>query len=288
MLVRLSKPRSPRRFFSWPMRALTKPWRSLANLYSAFSERSPWARATAISLGSSTLSSCSRVSISCCSFCLILANGSVMRNPRQRKMMRSPARPNSANNIIRGRETEVQGVSPTARRVIPELIGRYGVSVDRWAFGDFEFDGLGSGLAFGVADGHGVFRGFSRSNLEAAGVRGPDFAHRGIDSHGFCIRDVVAELGTFARVDGRGRKVQGTNGEFGAAKSLNASHVVGVLLFGGFDGIAFFDGAIRFPTGKEEEGDIDDDAQSSERGKEEGALEEGFDRLGGKIGVSHA
>src|ERR1700687_1557961 len=60
------------------MRAFTKPWRSLAYLYSAFSERSPWARATAISLGSSTLSSWESWSISAWSFFLILASGSDM------------------------------------------------------------------------------------------------------------------------------------------------------------------------------------------------------------------
>src|SRR6266403_3336265 len=58
------------------MRALTKPWRSLAYLYSAFSDRSPCARAIAISLGRSTFSSWSRWSISSCSFFLIFAIGS--------------------------------------------------------------------------------------------------------------------------------------------------------------------------------------------------------------------
>src|SRR5713226_6926466 len=76
MLVRFNIPRSPKRFFNWAMRAFTKPWRSFAYLYSAFSERSPWARATAISLGSSTFSSWSRRSISSWSFCLIFAIGS--------------------------------------------------------------------------------------------------------------------------------------------------------------------------------------------------------------------
>src|ERR1700722_16795105 len=52
-------PRSPMPFFNAPIRAFTNPWRSLANLYSAFSERSPCARATAISFGSSTFNSCS-------------------------------------------------------------------------------------------------------------------------------------------------------------------------------------------------------------------------------------
>src|ERR1700719_3567138 len=60
------------------MRALTKPWRSLAYLYSAFSERSPCARATAISLGKSTFNSCASWSISSSNFCFILASGSCM------------------------------------------------------------------------------------------------------------------------------------------------------------------------------------------------------------------
>src|SRR5215813_15544412 len=68
-------PKSPMRFLSCAILALTYVWRSFAYLYSAFSERSPCARATAISLGSSTLSSCSSWSISSCSFCLIFAIG---------------------------------------------------------------------------------------------------------------------------------------------------------------------------------------------------------------------
>src|SRR6266404_2138952 len=78
MLVRFNIPRLPMRFFNWPMRALIKPWRSLAYLYSAFSERSPCARATAISLGKSTFNSWSSWSISSCNFFLIFAIGSDM------------------------------------------------------------------------------------------------------------------------------------------------------------------------------------------------------------------
>src|SRR5579864_4428277 len=76
MLVRLSMPRSPMRFFNCPMRAFTNPCRSFAYLYSAFSERSPCARATAISLGRSMLSSRSSAAISSCNFVLIFFNGS--------------------------------------------------------------------------------------------------------------------------------------------------------------------------------------------------------------------
>src|ERR1700739_2619727 len=111
-------PRSPRRFLSWPMRALTKLWRSLAYLYSAFSERSPWARATAISLGSSTLSSCSRVSISCCNFDLIFARGSVIRSPLvQKNDAEFGLTELRQNDIIKGREMEEQGEEQSCRHL---------------------------------------------------------------------------------------------------------------------------------------------------------------------------
>src|SRR5208282_6044639 len=71
-------PTSPMRFLSWPRRAETYAWRSLAYLYSAFSERSPWARATLISLGSSSCSSCSRAAISSLSFFLIFSVRSII------------------------------------------------------------------------------------------------------------------------------------------------------------------------------------------------------------------
>src|ERR1700736_1356719 len=89
------------------MRALTKPWRSLAYLYSAFSERSPCARATAISLGKSTFNSCESWSISSSSFCFILASGSCMFfisdlfRAAIKKRRRSPEVPNPAVNDYR-------------------------------------------------------------------------------------------------------------------------------------------------------------------------------------------
>src|SRR6266851_7477663 len=80
MLVKFIMLRSPIRFLRLVILRLTYPWRSLANLYSAFSERSPWARATAISLGRSTLSSCSSAVSSSWIFCLIFFNGSDIAN----------------------------------------------------------------------------------------------------------------------------------------------------------------------------------------------------------------
>src|SRR5580704_14091097 len=66
------------RWWSWARRVETNDWRSLAYLYSAFSERSPWARATLISLGSSSWSSCSRAAISSFSFFLIFSARSII------------------------------------------------------------------------------------------------------------------------------------------------------------------------------------------------------------------
>src|SRR5580704_17638269 len=66
------------RLCSWPSRAATYPWRSFAYLYSAFSERSPCARATLISLGSSSWSSCSSAAISAFSFFFIFSARSII------------------------------------------------------------------------------------------------------------------------------------------------------------------------------------------------------------------
>src|SRR5271154_6386404 len=69
---------SAMRWRGWRSRAETYAWRSLAYLYSAFSERSPCARATLISLGSSSCSSCSRAAISSLSFFLIFSVRSII------------------------------------------------------------------------------------------------------------------------------------------------------------------------------------------------------------------
>src|ERR1700689_4223188 len=73
---------SAMRWWSWPSRAETSPCRSLAYLYSAFSERSPWARATLISFGSSSCSSCSSRAISSLSFFLIFSVRSIIGHLR--------------------------------------------------------------------------------------------------------------------------------------------------------------------------------------------------------------
>src|ERR1700732_5000703 len=66
------------RWWSWARRVETNDWRSLAYLYSAFSERSPCSRATLISLGSSSWSSCSSAAISAFSFFFIFSARSII------------------------------------------------------------------------------------------------------------------------------------------------------------------------------------------------------------------
>src|SRR3984957_10720431 len=66
------------RWWSWARRVETNDWRSLAYLYSAFSDRSPCARATLISLGSSSWSSCSSAAISAFSFFFIFSARSII------------------------------------------------------------------------------------------------------------------------------------------------------------------------------------------------------------------
>src|SRR5579885_1221325 len=123
ILLRFSIPRSPMRFLSCAIRAFTKLCRSLANLYSAFSDKSPCARATAISFGRSTFSSCSSASISSCSFCLIFFSGSDMVSIFQtlcQKRLRSPALlegpPGPALRHYRGRSFRATSDAPGNQR----------------------------------------------------------------------------------------------------------------------------------------------------------------------------
>src|SRR5580704_2791375 len=91
------------RWWSWARRVETNDWRSLAYLYSAFSERSPWARATLISLGNSSWSSCSRAAISAFSFFLIFSARSIILGVmRERYSVNRPSRTvlNAYNEII--------------------------------------------------------------------------------------------------------------------------------------------------------------------------------------------
>src|SRR5579864_5447122 len=82
MLFMLIKDKSARRRPSCRRRAFTNSWRCFAMWYSAFSLRSPSATAFFSSLGSSWLSSCSRVLISSWSFflsCSVILRGIINR-----------------------------------------------------------------------------------------------------------------------------------------------------------------------------------------------------------------
>lgn len=136
-----------------------------------------------------------------------------------------------------------------------------------------ELDGLGGGLAFGVSDGEGVLGGFLWRNVEATGVRGPNFANGRVQSHRFCIGDVVAKLGAFAGVDGGRRKIESADGEFGATEFLNGGEIVGAAFFGGPGSIAFFEGAIVFPASEENKGKVQSHAESNDAGNEDRPFE---------------
>src|ERR1700730_1818061 len=116
ILLKFSIPRSPILFLSCPILAFTYPCRSLAYLYSAFPERSPCARALAISFGRSMFNSCSSWSISPCKRCLIFARGSDMVVSHQKslpkKCSRSPVEQDGSPDPARTNIIDARHLTP--------------------------------------------------------------------------------------------------------------------------------------------------------------------------------
>src|ERR1700732_2211564 len=174
MFVRFSMPRSPMRFFNCPMRAFTNPCRSFAYLYSAFSDRSPCARATAISLGKSTFNSWESWSISSSNFCFILASGSCMFfsatffRAAIKKRWRSPEVPNPAVKIIDGVELRPQGAPiQNHRAYLPAAGHTIGLL-------DLDIQCLGLRVTGGILYRQGIGSVFFGRDIHAAVVRRPN------------------------------------------------------------------------------------------------------------------
>src|ERR1017187_1677376 len=106
---------SARRFFKWPMRALRKPCRSLAAWYSAFSLRSPWARAFRISFGSSTRYSYSSTVISSWSFFLMSVIEQGQLPSSHYSLGGSPLLHYHVHRTVSAAGAEVQGLRPDGR-----------------------------------------------------------------------------------------------------------------------------------------------------------------------------
>src|SRR5882724_11447850 len=259
MLVRLSMPKSPMRFFNWAMRALTKPCRSLAYLYSAFSERSPCARATAISLGRSTFSSWSSWSISSCSFFLIFAIGSDMRLHQKRfagegfwKVHLPP--PRSTNY----RCDEIAGTSA----VLP-----ISVHLHRHLLGD--------AVAVGTLGREGVSGCCSGLNVHAQVVRRPDLAILRLERDGPGVGDAEANLRGFAPVNS-GCGIQHLNRELAAAELFDRRLILLPLFFGLRVRSALVVSARVLMPGKNNPSDVQGDDEDQQRGIHEWILEDAF------------
>src|SRR2546423_170219 len=236
MLVRFSMPRSPIRFLSCPMRAFTKPWRSLANLYSAFSERSPWARATAISLGRSMLSSRSSAVISSCSFCLIFFSGSdivVMFRRRSCALILDTANPNYKGGRIPA-TSKLSGITKITR------------------LAHFDVDSRRFGVAGGIGDGQRIGGVLFGSDVHAAGIGGPDGTGLRLQFHRFRVGHSVAELRSLPAMDHAGADVETLDGEFFAAKLFQRNTVAFALFARGLLAISRFNPAIFFPAGEQD------------------------------------
>ena len=114
-------------------------------------------------------------------------------------------------------------------------------------------------------------------------MRRPDFAGGRIESDGFGVGHVVAELRGFAVMNDGGRNVEGTNGELGAAELLDGRAIVFAALLRGFFGVATFEGAVGFVAGNKKKGDVGENAKKNNRRIEVRILEDGPLR---SIGVS--
>src|SRR5262249_53370393 len=266
MLLRFSKPRSPSRFLSWPMRPLPNPVRSLAYLYSAFSERSPWARATAISLGSSTLSSYSSWSISSCNFCLIFAIGSAMRLHREvlragskariQKVSRGKdqqSRPRAASSIDAGKlneqEQSYRAIMPCLSHGDPDLLGdRPAVTANRRQRVSCCFFWL---------------------YVDAQIVGRPNRTVLGFERDGLGVGNAKTYLGGVASANLR-RGIQHLNGEFAAAQLFDGGLVALTSFFFLLAVYALFVGPVSDVARKQNPYDIDGDHQDRKRGINEG------------------
>jgi|SRR5271165_3675352 len=121
---------------------------------------------------------------------------------------------------------------------------------------DLEFDGPGGGLSGSVGNREGIPGGFFWREVDAAGMRGPDFAFGGIEGDGFGVGNVVAKLCLFAATNQRRRNINRTNGEFPTAKLLDGAAIVLTVFDGLLFSVALFELAIGFIACEQNEGDI--------------------------------
>ncbi len=150
---------------------------------------------------------------------------------------------------------------------------------------NLDLDGLGGGIAGSVGNGEGVGSGFFWGEIEAAVVRGPDFAFRRVERDGLGVGDVVAELGFFAAMDGRTGDIESAEAEFGAAELFDGAAVVFAALFKLFFFGALFEIASGLVAGVDGVTNIGGEKEDKCAGVEEGIFERGF--YGGFRGGVH-
>src|SRR5689334_9926116 len=142
----------------------------------------------------------------------------------------------------------------------------------RLRLADWEFDALRDGISGCILNSEGVGGGFPGRDIQAAGMRGPDRADRGIVSDTFGVGAVIAELRGFPGANGARRYVEAADSGFGTAQLLNGESIFFALLLG----LALFCLSLEFPAGfvarVENVGDIEEYAENGQGGIKEGVF----------------
>src|SRR6266436_6334832 len=148
---------------------------------------------------------------------------------------------------------------------------------------DFDGEGLGRGVARGVASSQRVSGCFGGTYIETARIRRPNWAGGRIERDLFCVGDAITKLSGLAATN-LGIAVKRLNGEFGAAHLLDGSTILFLLLLRGGVASPPVDLAIFTPAGKNNPADVDGDEEENSAGVDERIFPDGFcDRRGRSI-----
>ncbi len=148
---------------------------------------------------------------------------------------------------------------------------------------DFDGEGLGRGVARGVASSQRVSGCFGGTYIETARIRRPNWAGGRIERDLFCVGDAITKLSGLAPTN-LGITVKRLNGEFRAAHLLDSSTILFLLLLRGGVASPPVDLAIFTPAGKNDPADVDGKEEENSAGVDERIFPDGFfDRRGRSI-----
>src|SRR5713226_9544466 len=147
---------------------------------------------------------------------------------------------------------------------------------------DLYFERLSFGIAGGVGDGERVRRGLRRSDIDAAGVGGPNGIGLGFEFDGFGVGHAVAELHGLAAANLGGDGIKTLDDELFAAHSFERLAIVLTLFLRFFFFSTTLDRAVFLPAREKNPHHSESGDNQHAPGVKKGIFEGGF---GGRIGV---